>query len=138
MIEGVTMRPLRQFPDDRGAVLHMLRANDPHFEKFGEVYFSTVRKGAVKAWHRHSGKTVNLAVPIGQVRFVFWPGHGDAHELLLGRENYRLLTIRPGIWYGFQGMAEGESLLANCATEPFDPNEGESLPPDTDRIPFRW
>lgn len=138
MIEGVTLRPLRQFPDDRGAVLHMLRSNDPHFEKFGEVYFSTVRCGAVKAWHRHTGKTVNLAVPIGEIRFVVWSGEGEAHELRLGRDHYQLLTIQPGIWYGFQGLADGESLIANCATEPFDPKEGENLPPDTDKIPFRW
>ncbi len=138
MIDGVTLRPLRQFPDDRGAVLHMLRSSDAHFEKFGEVYFSTVRRGAIKAWHRHTRKTVNLVVPIGMLRFVLWSEGGEARELLLGRENYQLLTIRPGIWYGFQGLAEGESLVANCATEPFDPDEGENLPVETDRIPFVW
>lgn len=138
MIDGVTLRPLRQFPDDRGAVLHMLRATDAHFEKFGEVYFSTVRQGAVKAWHRHTRKTVNLAVPIGAVRFVVWPEGGEAHELRLGREDYQLLTITPGIWYGFQGLAEGESLLANCATEPFDPGEGETMPADSALVPWKW
>jgi len=138
MIDGVKLRPLRQFSDDHGAVLHMLRATDPHFEKFGEIYFSTVRCGAVKAWHRHMAKTVNLAVPIGLVRFVVWPEGGEAHELRLGREDYQLLTIPPGIWYGFQGLAQGESLIADCATEPFDPAEGENLPADTEKIPFRW
>jgi dTDP-4-dehydrorhamnose 3,5-epimerase len=138
MIDGVTLRPLRQFPDHRGTVLHMLRATDPHFEKFGEIYFSTVRCGAVKAWHRHLSKTVNLAVPVGHIRFVFWTEGAVARELSLSRENYQLVTVRPGIWYGFQGLAEGESLVANCATEPFDPGEGESLPPDTEKIPFRW
>ncbi len=138
MIPGVTLRPLRQFPDNRGAVLHMLRSSDGHFEKFGEVYFSTVLCGAIKAWHRHTAKTVNLAVPIGAVRFVLWSKGAEAQELRLGREDYQLLTIPPGIWYGFQGLADGESLLANCATEPFDPTEGENLPPDTEHIPFHW
>jgi dTDP-4-dehydrorhamnose 3,5-epimerase len=138
MIPGVTVRPLRQFPDERGAVLHMLRANDPHFEAFGETYFSTVHPGAVKAWHRHTRKTVNLAVPIGRVRLVLWPEGGEIVELEIGRDNYQLVTIAPGVWYGFQGLADGESLLANCATEPFDPAEGETLPPDSDRVPYRW
>lgn len=138
MIDGVTLRPLRQFPDEHGAVLHMLRADAPHFERFGEVYFSTVRCGAVKAWHMHTRKTVNLAVPIGQVRFVLWREGEDTQEILLGREDYQLMTVRPGIWYGFQGLAAGESLVANCATEPFYQDEGQNLPVNADRIPYRW
>jgi len=42
VIEGVRVVPLRQIPDERGKVMHMLRADDPHFERFGEIYFSTV------------------------------------------------------------------------------------------------
>lgn len=138
MTAGVTLRPLRQFPDDRGTVLHMLRANDAHFERFGETYFSTIRQGKVKAWHKHKTKTANLAVPIGTVKVVIYAEGGQPEEITLGREHYQLLTIRPGIWYGFEGLAEGESLIANCATEPFETAEGEDLPSDTDRIPYRW
>ena len=32
MIEGVVIHPLRQIPDERGRVMHMLRASDPHFQ----------------------------------------------------------------------------------------------------------
>ncbi len=138
MVEGVTLRPLRQFPDERGAVLHMLRAGDPHFEQFGEIYFSTIRQGAVKAWHKHTRKTVNLAVPLGRIRLVVFAEGGGWEEIFLGRHEYQLLTIRPGVWYGFEGLAEGESLVANCTTEAFDPAEGEDLPPDSARIPFSW
>ena len=42
MIQGVSVRPLRQMPDERGKVMHMLRRDDPWFEKFGEMYFSVV------------------------------------------------------------------------------------------------
>jgi dTDP-4-dehydrorhamnose 3,5-epimerase len=132
------LHPLRQFPDDRGAVLHMLRANDAHFQAFGEIYFSTILHGKLKAWHLHRRKTVNLAVPIGLVRVVLYRAGQELVEQRLGREEYQLLTIEPGTWYGFQGLAPGESLIANCATEPFDPAEGDSLSPDTDQIPYRW
>ncbi|MQT13485.1 WxcM-like domain-containing protein [Segnochrobactrum spirostomi] len=136
--DGWSLRPLRLFPDERGAVLHMLRASDAHFERFGEIYFSTIRQGVVKAWHLHRTKTINLAVPIGAVRVVVWREGGTAQELTLGREAYGLLTIRPGVWYGFEGLGAGESLIANCATEPYDAAEGEDLPPDSARVPYRW
>ena len=31
MIDGVQVVPLRQIVDERGKVMHMLRADDPHF-----------------------------------------------------------------------------------------------------------
>ena len=48
MIEGVALNPLRQFVDERGRTMHMLRNDDPHFRHFGEIYFSGVRHGKVK------------------------------------------------------------------------------------------
>ena len=48
-IEGVRITPLRRIPDERGAVLHMLRSDSPGFERFGEIYFSMVYPDAIKA-----------------------------------------------------------------------------------------
>ena len=31
----------------------MLRADDPHFLQFGEIYFTSVYEGVVKGWHKH-------------------------------------------------------------------------------------
>ena len=42
MIHGVEMFPLRRIQDERGMVMHMLKATDPHFQKFGEIYFSVI------------------------------------------------------------------------------------------------
>ncbi len=44
-IEGVMLTTLRQITDERGAVLHMLRADAPGFRGFGECYFSEIRPG---------------------------------------------------------------------------------------------
>ena len=33
MIEGVQIVPLKQFHDERGKVMHMLKSTDPHFQK---------------------------------------------------------------------------------------------------------
>ena len=71
-IAGVTLTPLRVIPDARGAVLHMVRADGPDFEGFGECYFSEVLPGALKAWKRHRRQTQRIAIPIGRVRFVLY------------------------------------------------------------------
>ena len=144
MIDGVRVTPLRQIPDERGKVMHMLRADDPHFEKFGEIYFSTVYGGVIKGWHLHERMTINYAVPVGAIKLVLFddragsPTKGELQELFLGDANYALVTVPPKIWNGFKGIAQPYSVVANCATIPHDPTEIERLDPASPTIPYRW
>ena len=71
MIEGVKITPLKQIFDERGKIMHMIRADSEVFTQFGEIYFSRVDFKEVKAWKRHRKMTLNLAVPVGEVKFVF-------------------------------------------------------------------
>jgi hypothetical protein len=63
VIDGVQVVALRQIPDERGTVMHMLKRTDPHFAGFGEIYFTTVHPGVVKGWHKHGRMTLNYACP---------------------------------------------------------------------------
>ena len=144
-IHGVTEFDLKEVETDGGPVLHMMRADGPMFERFGEIYFSVVLPGAVKAWKRHRMQTQHLAVPIGLVDIVIYdsrpdsPTHGKLARFQLGRPgNYRLLSIKPGKWYRLTGKSAEPSVLANCVDIPHAPEESERLPKDTDRIPFQW
>ena len=48
------------------------------------------------------------------------------------------MTIPPLVWNGFKGEGSAPALVANCATEPHDPDEIERLDPFGDRIPYDW
>ena len=104
MIDGVKITPLLQIHDERGSVMHMLKATDPVFQNFGEIYFSGVYPDVVKAWHIHTKMTLNYAVPIGKIKFVLYderPGSktfGEVQELFLGPDNYFLVTVPPNVW----------------------------------------
>ena len=137
-LEGVSLTPLRQIVDERGAVLHMLRSDSPGFHGFGECYFSEVRPGALKAWKRHTRQTQNLVVPVGRVRFVICDTRDASHTrggmqlIELGRPDaYARLTIPPMLWYGFTSLGEMNALVTNCADIPHEAGESESLPPDS-------
>ncbi|MBW1909669.1 MAG: dTDP-4-dehydrorhamnose 3,5-epimerase family protein [Deltaproteobacteria bacterium] len=143
-IDGVVIQPLKQIKDDRGAVLHMLRADSPLFLKFGEVYFSEVFPGAVKAWKRHKKMTQLFAVPVGQIDLVIYddrPGSatkGKQVVLKIGRDNYQLVKIPPRLWYGFKCTSPRPAIVANCADLPHDPDESESIDPRALAIPYQW
>jgi dTDP-4-dehydrorhamnose 3,5-epimerase len=144
MIKGVEVRPLRQIPDERGKVMHMLRRDDPWFESFGEIYFSVVYPDAIKGWHLHTRMTLNYAVVSGRIKLVLYderadsPTRGALQEVFTGEDNYALVTVPPGVWNGFKGLGGRPAIVANCATHPHDPAEIERIPPFSERIPYRW
>jgi dTDP-4-dehydrorhamnose 3,5-epimerase len=143
-VAGVIVHPLAVIADDRGAVMPMLRADAPHFERFGEIYFSIVNPAAVKAWHRHRAMVLNYAVPRGHVRVVVYddrpasPTRGTVMEIETGESSYSLITIPAGTWNGFVGLGDAPSLVANCATLPHNPVEIERRPSDDPSIPYDW
>ena len=144
-ITGVVVIPLKQIEDERGVVLHMLRSDSPLFSTFGEVYFSVVNPGIVKAWKRHRAMTQHFAVPVGLIRLVLFddradsPSKGQIEEIILGRpDRYCLVCIPPMIWYGFKGLSDIPALLTNCSDMPHDPNESEQLPVSNKYISYNW
>ena len=100
VIDGVKIVTLRTFPDDRGTVYHMLKVTDPHFTRFGEVYFSSVNPGVVKAWKNHRRVTVNFACIAGRIKLVLYDGRSDSPtrgtflEVFLGPTEYALAENR--------------------------------------------
>jgi dTDP-4-dehydrorhamnose 3,5-epimerase len=125
-------------------VMHMLRADAPHFERFGEIYFSTVYPQVVKGWHLHRRMTLNYAVVSGMIKLVLYDDRADSPtrsqvmELFVGDQNYVLVTVPPLVWNGFKGVGTTSAIVANCATVPHDPTEIERLDPFSARIPYRW
>lgn len=120
-----------------GDVSKGLSANDASFKGFGEVYFSKIKHNSVKAWKKHAEMTMNLIVPMGVVRFVFFTEYDNRfHEEIIGEINPRRLLVPPGIWFGFQGYAPGESLVVNIANIIHSEDEITRLA--RDKIDFNW
>ncbi len=144
MIDGVVIKPLRVIPDERGKVMHMMKATDAEFARFGEIYFSTVNPGVVKGWHLHHEMVINYAVPMGQIKLVLFDDRptsktkGEVQEIFVGDGNYALVQVPIEVWNGFKGCGVAPALVANCATIPHDPSEIVRLDPFKNHIPYDW
>ena len=144
MIDGVLIYPLKQIADERGRIMHMLRCDDPHFEAFGEIYFSTINPGVIKGWHLHKRMTLNYVVVVGAIKLVLYDDRegsstkGKIQEVFLGSSNYALVRIPPLVWNGFKGIGIGEAIVANCSTTPHEPGEIERKDPFENDIPYDW
>tara|TARA_B100001063_G_scaffold222431_1_gene228893 strand:- start:910 stop:1353 length:444 start_codon:yes stop_codon:yes gene_type:complete len=143
-IEGIKITPLKIIKDHRGSVMHMLRNDNEVFEKFGEIYFSTIFENKIKAWHLHKEATLNYACIFGEVKLVLFDERktsktfGEYQELFLSLENYSLITIPPNIWNGFKGLYKENSIIANCLNLPHNEKEMVRLEIDDKRFNYKW
>ena len=124
--------------------MKMLQSTDPHFEKFGEIYFSVVYPGAIKGWHWHRKLTLNYAVVSGMIKFVMFDGRPDSptfqevQEVFMGEDNYVLVKVPAGIHNGFKGMGSKPAIVANCTNLPHEPDEIVRVDPFKNDIPYCW
>jgi len=137
--KDILVTPLRRIDTEGGDVMHGLKNKDIGYKGFGEAYFSWVSNDAVKAWKCHLEMTMNLIVPVGQVKFVFQleniDGINEFRTEEIGVNRYMRITVPPGIWFGFQGISS-QSLILNIASIPHDPNEVKRL--EINKINYIW
>lgn len=143
-IEGIKITPLKIISDHRGSVMHMLRSDSKVFKKFGEIYFSTVTKNGIKAWHLHKEATLNYVCVRGSIKLVLFDDRntsltkGKYQELILSPKNYYLVTIPPNIWNGFKNLDNEESIIANCLNIPHNEKEMVRESHDSKNFSFDW
>ena len=144
MIHDVKITPLKILSDSRGSVMHMMRNDSKIFESFGEIYFSTIFKDSIKAWHLHKESTLNYVCIKGAVKLVLFderpesPTKGKYQEINLSPKNYFLDTIPPNIWNGFKGLHEPESIIANCLSLPHNEKEMVRKNHSDQKFNFKW
>lgn len=131
---------LKRIETGGGDVLHALKKDDVGYAGFGEVYFSWISEGVVKGWKRHTKMTMNIVVPVGQVRFVFRLAGADGVDEYrveeIGVGYYARITVPPGVWFAFQGLNLPASLVMNIGNIPHDPYEVERM--SLDKIDYAW
>jgi dTDP-4-dehydrorhamnose 3,5-epimerase len=146
LIDGVQARPARVIPDERGRLGEIFRADDPWFEKFGQVYFTTTFPGVVKAWHYHKKQTDHFYVINGIVKIALYdqrknsPTYGTVNQLYLSEYCPGLVCIPPGVQHGWMAVGQKEAYIVNITSETYnydEPDEYRTHPHEND-IPYDW
>lgn len=146
LIEGVDVRGANVLPDERGRLGEIMRADDPWFEKFGQVYFTTTYPGIVKAWHYHTKQTDHFYVMKGLVKVGLFDGRDDSptkgcvNTLYLGEHKPGLVKIPPGVYHGWMCVSDCEAYILNVVSEMYDHKAPDEFRLDAHNndIPFDW
>jgi dTDP-4-dehydrorhamnose 3,5-epimerase len=136
ILNEIKITPLGTIQGEGGSVLHGVKKSDLGYVGFGEAYFSVIENNKIKAWKCHQQMTMNLVVPYGNVKFVFYGSNSNFKVIEIGQNNYQRITVPPNIWFGFQGRNPPYSLILNLANVEHDPTEVKRLL--IDEIYFEW
>ena len=137
MIEGIIETQLKVIPSEDGNVLHGIRSTDKSFVGFEEAYFSFINQDHIKAWKCHQKMTLNLIVPVGKVKFVFYSEKDNRFRVIeIGEKKYSRITVPPKIWFGFKGIGKSESIILNITN--IEHNPKEIIRCKKNQIKFKW
>lgn len=146
MIDGVRVKQLVMRADERGALMELLRRDDPEFAGFGQAYVSVSYPGVIRAWHHHALQTDAFVCVRGMIKAPLYDARpdsatrGELQEFFLGDQHRIVLFIPPGVLHGYKVISHEPAYLLNFPTEPYDPAKPDEyrLPYDTDQIPYDW
>ena len=135
-MDGVILLPLKQIYNPKGDIFHAMKKSDEGFTGFVEAYFSTINYDDIKGWKKHTEMTLNLVVPIGEIKFVVYDEfRKEFFTTTLSQSNYQKLTVKPNLWMAFQGCSEN-SMLLNLASIEHDPSEVINI--GLEEISYEW
>ncbi len=137
ILNKIKVTPLKIKKISSGNVMRVLQKKELKKWSFGEAYFSKIKFKKIKAWKYHLKMTLNLAVPSGRVKFVFYSQKENRFRIIeIGERKYLRITVPPKVWFGFKGMAKNESIILNIANTEY--NSKEILRLKKNKIKFNW
>ena len=145
MIEGVVLKELETFNDDRGFFRELIRSTDDSFrEGFGQWSHSLMFDGVIKAWHFHRIQTdwwyiVSGVLRVGLCDLREESGtYQQTMDFLMGDlQPARVLKVPPGIAHGCKTV-QGPVHLFYLTSHVYNPDDEIRMPYNDPQIDFDW
>ena len=146
-IDGVVVAYQRRHADHRGTLSEVVDLEDPFWtEPVVYAYFLTVRPGRIKGWGMHRRQDDRYYVAWGSVRVVLYDGrtasptYGSFQQQQFTDATPGLVRIPAGVWHADQNWGDGDAMIMNFPTRPYDRGDPDKyrIDPASGLIPFDW
>jgi len=112
-IKKIKLVNLKTIKNPKGDILKYLSKDSKYYKKFGEVYFSEIKKNKRKGWNLHKTNSCFIAVPHGKIEFLIQKDKSKiVKKIILSKKNYKLLIIPKSYWFSFKSLSK-ISLIVN-------------------------
>ncbi|WP_088103477.1 dTDP-4-dehydrorhamnose 3,5-epimerase family protein [Halalkalibacter urbisdiaboli] len=137
MIEGVKVKQLTKYCDDRGFFAELVREDEALLTRFGQASISMSYPGVIKAFHYHDYQDDLWFFPSGNAQVVLHDlrehskTKGATDVYYMGVENPILLLIPKGVAHGYRVLGQQPATIVYFTTEAYNREN-----PDEKRIPW--
>lgn len=109
----------------KGNIIKFIKKSDKNYMKFGEAYFTWIKRNYLKGWKFHKKMHMNLTVPVGNVKCIFYDKTANKKIVFkLSEKKPGTLYVPPKIWFAFQNIDKKKSsLLVNFSNIIHNKNE---------------
>jgi len=122
-IDGVVVRPLKRFEDERGWLVELYREDELDSASCPVMaYVSQTFPGVIRGPHEHREQTDCFAfIGPGQFKLYLWdarpdsPTAGNRQTLLVGVENRALVCVPPGVVHAYRNVSQTPGWVFNAA-----------------------
>jgi dTDP-4-dehydrorhamnose 3,5-epimerase len=121
-IEGVVVRKLKKYFDDRGWLTELFRHDELQEEFFPAMsYISSTNPGVARGPHEHRDQA-DLFCFIGPSNFKLrlWDNRKDSRSfgavmtMVVGEDDPAAVLIPKGVVHGYQNVGEVDGIVINC------------------------
>lgn len=145
MIQGVVIKDLKTFSDDRGFFRELIRSTDGFFkEGFGQCSHAVIYTDVAKAWHVHKIQIDWWYVASGVLKVALYdtrkdsPTHGELMEFVMGdNEPAKVVRIPQGVAHGYRCL-QGPAHMFYVMSHAYNPEDEGRIPHDDVSIGYDW
>lgn len=145
LIQGVMIKELVRHKDERGFFEELIRSSDDFFkEGFGQLSYSFMLSGVIKAWHIHKTQIDWWFVSRGALKVALCDLRKDSltfgiiNEFILGENgDNAILKIPAGVAHGCKVKGKDAELFYVTSAF-YNPQEEGRIPHDDKKIGYDW
>tara|TARA_S200000501_G_scaffold151000_1_gene142439 strand:+ start:483 stop:893 length:411 start_codon:yes stop_codon:yes gene_type:complete len=135
-MDEISIKNLSIINNKKGDILKGFLKSDNKTINVKEVYFSEINPKQIKAWKKHNKMTSNLIAVKGEIKIVIQKKDKSFVTEIISKKNYKMISIPPNFWFGFQCISTEAGMLVNISNEEHDDLESDQL--DIEKILFDW
>lgn len=119
MIDGVIVKKLNKYKDERGWLVEIFRHDELDFMP-AMSYVSVTKPGVIRGPHEHKFQTdCFVFVGPGEFELYLWDNrtssktHGEHVKIRVGEEAQTLVIVPPGVVHGYKCVSDKEAYAIN-------------------------
>jgi dTDP-4-dehydrorhamnose 3,5-epimerase len=136
MLQGIKIRPIRRFPDERGFFTEVMRKDWKDLfgdDTIAQANFSFTYPDVIRAWHRHLKGQVDYFLALkGLIKICAFDDETmEVNEIISSALDLQVVRMPGHYWHGFKALGNEPAMLLYFTTKLYDPAN-----PDEERR--RW